>query len=525
MIFVGKNGKNYTSASQPLGKGGEGAVYSIVGMPDLVLKVYHEGKRTETRHRKLLAMLDSPLSPSAMNQVTWPVDVVYQNGSFMGYVMPAIKNGEELNVLHTDKYICTLSEKITVAKNLCAAVNSVHNAGQVCGDLNPNNINIDPNSLFVTLLDADSYHITQESRTYRCSVGLPEYLPREVQEKMKNGINLETAPLPTFSKYSDYFALAVHVFALLMNGCHPYACAVDNKVNISPLSQRKPSVTAPQPIDNICNGFFPFEEKRTGFTAPVYAPDYNYLPKEIRNLFKRAFVDSNNDPEKRPDTVEWYNALDAMQKELKSCTQNNKHMYPDKVKKCPWCELENRPLPTQASLSATVTNTPAAYTSATVKPQPSARTYTTHSAPRASSNTSTATSGGITESAGMFWFLTLAISLIFQAVIHSAFGDSLISGVFGSGGGGIESLGIDLAIMIGPWGFVVFSVIGTLIYNFLWCSSGQLYGYKWYHYVLSVLTSIGFSVLYIPIVYLLSFIVGIAACIFVVALLGTLASD
>ena len=125
----------------------------------------------------------------------------------------------------------------------------------------------------------------------------------------------------------------------------------------------------------------------------------------------------------------------------------------------------------------------------------------------------------------MFWFLTLAISLIFQAVIHSTFGDSLISGVFGSGGNGIESLGIDLAIMIGPWGFVVFSVIGTLIYNSLWCSSGQLYGYKWYHYVLSVLTSIGFSVLYIPIVYLLSFIVGIAACIFVVALLGTLAAD
>lgn len=523
MIFVGKNGKNYTLASQPLGKGGEGAVYSIDGMPGLVLKVYHEGKRTETRHRKLLAMLDSPLSPSAMQQVTWPVDVVYQNGSFMGYVMPAIKNGEELNVLHTDKYICTLSEKITVAKNLCAAVNSVHNAGQVIGDLNPNNINIDPNSLFVTLLDTDSYHVTQGSRTYRCGVGLPEYLPREVQEKMKNGINLETAPLPTFSKYSDYFALSVHVFALLMNGCHPFACAVDNKVNISPLSQRKPSVTAPQPIGNILNGFFPFEEKRQGFTTPVYAPDYNYLPNEIRSLFKRAFVDGHTDPEKRPTAVEWYNALDKMQKELKTCKQKDKHMFPDKVKKCPWCELENRPLPTQQSFATTVTNPPAvANTSA---PITNTQTFTTHTAPRAASNTATMTSGGITESAGMFWFLTLAISLIFQAVIHSTFGDSLISGVFGSGGNGIESLGIDLAIMIGPWGFVVFSVIGTLIYNSLWCSSGQLYGYKWYHYVLSVLTSIGFSVLYIPIVYLLSFIVGIAACIFVVALLGTLAAD
>ena len=82
----------------------------------------------------------SRLSPSAMQQITWPVDVVYQNNQFVGYVMPIIRNNEELNVMYSDKYTCTLSEKITIAKNLCAAINAVHNAGHICGDLNPKNI-------------------------------------------------------------------------------------------------------------------------------------------------------------------------------------------------------------------------------------------------------------------------------------------------------------------------------------------------------------------------------------------------
>ena len=182
-----------------------------------------------------MAMIDTPLSPQAMQQVTWPIDIVTQNGDFVGYVMPIIKNTESINCLYSDKYVSTLSERITIAKNLCAAINSIHEANQVCGDLNPNNIRIDINSARVTLVDTDSYHITEKdgSKVYRCEVGLPEYLPKEIQVKMKNGSNLSTAPLPTFTKETDNFALAVHIFALLMNGCHPFACSTNKIARLS----------------------------------------------------------------------------------------------------------------------------------------------------------------------------------------------------------------------------------------------------------------------------------------------------
>lgn len=124
--YVGANGAYYTIIEPALGKGGEGSVYKILEKPDYVLKVFIEKNRTETRRRKLLAMLNTPLPISAMSQITWPVDVVYDNGQFIGYVMPETKNNEDLNVMYSDKYICPLNEKITIAKNLCAAVNSIH---------------------------------------------------------------------------------------------------------------------------------------------------------------------------------------------------------------------------------------------------------------------------------------------------------------------------------------------------------------------------------------------------------------
>ncbi len=345
-VYTGTKNSNYTIIEPPIGKGGEGSIYRIKDKSNLVLKVFNPAKRDETRHRKLLAMIKSPLSPHAMKQVTWPVDVVYENGAFIGYVMPLLKRTEDLNVMYSDKYICTLSERITIAKNLCAAVNAIHQAGQVCGDLNPKNIGVDPDTAIITLVDTDSYHITENngSRTYRCEVGLPEYLAKEIQDKLHDnkGKDLRTLPLPTFTKETDLFALAVHIFALLMNGCHPFASAVDNKYNIDKLSQSKPSIVNPQPVENIRNCFFPFYEKRAGYITPQYAPDFSVLPKSIQSMFVKAFVDGGKNPKLRPSTENWYAALEDFEKHIKKCSKNRKHEYYDQLKKCPWCELDNK---------------------------------------------------------------------------------------------------------------------------------------------------------------------------------------
>lgn len=519
ITYTGKQGKKYSIIEPAVGKGGEGSVYKISGMPDYVLKVFADSKRTESRHRKLLAMIATPLSPSAMQQITWPTDVVYQNGNFAGYVMPAIKNNEDLNIMYSDKYICTLSEKITIAKNLCAAINAVHEAGQVCGDLNPKNIGVDPQSAKVTLVDTDSYHITEKggTRVYRCEVGMPEYLPKEIQVKMKNGLTLVNAPLPTFNKYTDLFALAVHIFALLMNGCHPFACAVSNKVNIAHLSASQPSVAAPQPIDNICSDFFPFYEKRQGITTPKYAPDFDTLPKFMQDLFVLAFVDGQKNPSKRPDTVTWYNALTQYQQNLSTCSKDKSHMYSSHLRKCPWCEVESR-------LKAVVPVTPPPQNTATSNPatwtynNPTLPNTPPSSNPQGGGNVQNS-NDGIMASSGMFWFLTLAIPLAIQAIILSVYGEELITALFGSGhGSGIESWGVNIAAAIGPWGFVICGIIGTCLYN-SYASKNASGGYKAYNYVLSIISSLLSAAAWVLVVFLVSFAILIIALIIIVVVI------
>lgn len=353
--YQGTKGTIYDAVEPALGHGGEGTVYRIKGKPDRVLKIFRDDKRTEMRHKKLRAMIDINPDKNILDQVTWPIDVVYDIKGFAGYVMPVVTDGDNLNVVYSDSYKATQEEKIHIAMNLCAAINSVHNIGQVCGDLNPANIKVYPNGR-VKLIDADSYHIVDKKsgRTYRCEVGIPEYIPHEVQLKMKGGADLKTAPLPTYTVDTDNFALAVHIFALLMHGCHPFACAADNSsAGIGNLSRNQNSIVCPQPIDNICCGFFPFYNKSLSLTTPVYAPSVQVLTPEIMTLFVQAFCDGYKNPSNRPTPVQWYAALEKMRRTLTICKRNKAHMYPSNLSYCPWCELEkkmnNYQLPPQRS--------------------------------------------------------------------------------------------------------------------------------------------------------------------------------
>ena len=147
--------------------------------------------------------------------------------------------------------------------------------------------------------------------------------------------------MPTFTKETDNFALAVHIFALLMNGCHPYACARDMGADIDSLSTCKSSVALPQPIENICTGNFTFYNPAKGTKPPVYAPDYGMLPENIRQLFARAFVTGSDDPAARPDAVEWFKALDGLLHSLKKCKTDATHIFPANAGSCPWCQLNS----------------------------------------------------------------------------------------------------------------------------------------------------------------------------------------
>lgn len=340
--YSGINGKIYILKDTYLNKGGEGTVYKVENYKGYVAKIFNEKKRTDNLHRKLLVMLQLPIKSEALNQMTWPLDILYNTESeFVGYIMHELENCVNLNMLYSEEYsYVTQKQKIIIAENLCCAVNSVHNAGQICGDLNPQNIEINAQTARITLIDTDSYHIKEKytGQTYRCEVGIPEYIAPELQQKMQEGINLQNAALPTYTENTDNFALAIHIFALLMNGCHPFACAV----NDSNAKNGKESISPPQPNENICSGRMVFFKQEDNLKIPVYAPDIKSLPDNIRQLFKKAFIDGWSNPDARPKPTQWFWALEEYEKQLTKCNKNKNHIYYKQLPKCPWCEMEER---------------------------------------------------------------------------------------------------------------------------------------------------------------------------------------
>ncbi len=354
--YQGLSGKIYTIAEKKLAGGGEGSIYRLIGNEYQVAKIFKADKRSSGREEKLRYMVRTALSNEQLEEITWPQDVLYDQTGFVGYIMPKLINTSSLTSIYSvgagNQF--DLRHRLLVAINLCHAIQTVHNMGQVCGDLNPQNICVnldtnDKNHMFhVTLVDTDSYHFHAQGKTYRCEVGLSDYIAPEVQKKMTNGLTLRTAPLPTYTKETDLFALAVHIFTLLMNGCHPFACAKDtNGVLENTMSQMdesfvKDSVTAPQPIENIKYGFFPFYEKRDGITHPVYAPSFDFLPMDLQNLFVRTFVEGYSNPLSRVDTQEWINALMQVKDSLVVCNKNAGHYYFSHKAACGLCDAEER---------------------------------------------------------------------------------------------------------------------------------------------------------------------------------------
>ncbi len=357
MQYRGLRGDIYNVDMQKLAGGGEGSIHNVIGNDLLVAKIFRPDKRNQDREEKLCYMVQNPMTKEQLSYITWPLDVLYDMNGFAGYIMQKVNNMQSLTALYSEeKY--DLRYRLLAAYNVCVAIDAIHEAGQICGDLNPQNIliNLDSsdeiNSFHVTLVDVDSYHVVTPTKTYRCEVGLPDYLAPEIQNKMVNGVTLRNASLPTYTQETDLFALAVHIFCLLMNGCHPFACAKRVNGNLyDTMGQMKEnsnrnSVVAPQPIENIKTGYFPFFHQKENITVPVYAPFFDDLPEDIRLLFIKTFVDGYENPDQRATTDEWIQVLKSYVLQIRSdyslLSCGKGHYYFNVGRDCPLCNIDQK---------------------------------------------------------------------------------------------------------------------------------------------------------------------------------------
>lgn len=360
----------YYSIHTALASGGEGTVYNLYGHDDLAAKIYSPvtfktDQDRKMREKKLRTMLNMQIkiNPDGVTRIAWPQDILYDiDGNLAGFTMPKVNADYKLYDIYRggngavrDRIYPNYTWKYSVqfAYHLAWIVDYLHSYNIVIADFNPNNIVIDTTQNTVVLIDCDSFDITYGGEHFPCMVGMPEVLAPELQttSSVING---------SFSRQSDNFSLAIHIFRLLMNNEDPFGGIITTGESMSAIAANQA----------ICNGECPYVRNVPGRSIPPHAPSLGMLPPEIINLFKKTFdytdITAKQNIPYRSTAKEWcltlapYGSPDPNSR-LKTCSVNPKHVYPIHNKECPWCKIEfpePAATPSKAVSSSPIASTP-----------------------------------------------------------------------------------------------------------------------------------------------------------------------
>jgi eukaryotic-like serine/threonine-protein kinase len=338
MMRVTLSDGTVVTAGPALTQAGEGSIHPVVERPDLVLKIFHSNLTGRAEKLQKVAAMTAcrpagAVQPDGFVVLTWPLDVVCDGGATVGYVMPRIDTAtaveihtmsnpaDRLNPLPSAPQwtkSATWGHLVNVAANLCLAVQTVHRVDAVIGDFQERNILV-ANTTRVTLVDCDSMQFcAPDEQVFPCAVGRPEFTAPELR-----GIDLRTQHR---EQPSDLFALAVHIYLLLMGGNHPFMrgrwSGDGEQPDAGTLAVSGEWVGAPG--------------SRLG-PHPL-APPVDFLPADIQELFGRALTGGAQDPAVRPTAAEWRAALQRIQ--VRMCPRSA-HQIPLGTTACPWCAIDD----------------------------------------------------------------------------------------------------------------------------------------------------------------------------------------
>ena len=308
-----------------LGRGGEGAVYSVPSRPRSVAKIYAQTPDDHTS-RKLGAMVQ--LGTDALASfAAWPQNVLSdeRTGHVVGFLMPRVEDHREIHALYgpidrkTAFPDASWAFLLRAARNVAAAFDVVHGHGHVIGDVNQGNVVVSRKAT-VQLIDCDSFQITHLGRMYPCRVGVPLFTPPELQGQRLE----EVARTPDH----DRFGLAVLIFHLLFMGRHPFA-------------GRHPERAIPVQAA-IREGLFAFgwDAARQGWQPPPHSLRLLETSAPVARLFELAFGREAAGGGPRPAAAEWVAALDELEASTAICGEDPRHVHPKANGSCPWCRIE-----------------------------------------------------------------------------------------------------------------------------------------------------------------------------------------
>lgn len=310
--------------AQPIGSGGEGAIYVDQTQPDRVVKLFINP--TFEREQKVAAMIQAP-PPHVIERFdkgrplvrfAWPIEVIRtEQGVFAGFTMPRIDTAQSIGLerfflarerqrlRNRDDYPFRLS----IAINIAQVLHDLHRVGHACIDLKPQNILIDTSQGFISLVDCDSFRITTASQMFPAAVATAEYLAPEFHGNPQSANHAQ-----------DLFAAALLFFRLLNNDIAPTTGIVDRSNAPSDAPGRiREGLLLPNSLAEM---------------RPIPTDIHQLLPDDTLALFCRAFSAAGS----RPSLLQWRDHLrELLSNRLSPCRIDRSHFALPKG--CPDCFL------------------------------------------------------------------------------------------------------------------------------------------------------------------------------------------
>lgn len=308
-----------------LGKGGEGAVYEVMGRQDTVAKIYLKDVSPE-RAEKLAAM-QSLLTPKLASLTAWPSELLRTSqGRIAGFLMPNMRSSKDIHALYGPR--SRLAEfpqadwrmLVRAALNTARAFAVLHEADCLVADVNHGGIRVAPDAT-VKLIDCDSFQVRLNAKTFLCEVGVENFTPPELQ-----GVSFRTTLRTT---NHDNFGLAVLVFHLLMMGRHPFAGRYRGAEDM--------------PIPKAIGQFryaYGRDKAATGMEPPPNTPAVSIAGDEIVAFWEQSFGRTGTRPGGRPSAEQWVRVLQKAETAFARCDHHSGHFYLRSTVQCPWCPIE-----------------------------------------------------------------------------------------------------------------------------------------------------------------------------------------
>lgn len=324
-LFFNARGERI-SLGPELGRGGEGAVYTLPREPQRVAKLYLGAPPAE-QARKLQWMAENA-PPGVEKLAAWPLEVLHEGragGPVRGFTMARVGGFKPIHLLYSTasrrKEFPTADWAFLVQTALnCAGVfEELHAAGHLVGDVNESNLLVSPKDATVRLIDCDSFQIRAGGQVFRCEVGVPLFTPPELQGQSFAGLERTAS--------HEGFSLAVLLFHLLFLGRHPFTGVFTGQGEMTPERAIREFRFA-----------YGRNARALQMAPPAIHLPLSTLPAELTVLFEQAFAPDASRTG-RPTATAWYQALQNLARSLRTCPQEPTHRYPQHLAACPWCEM------------------------------------------------------------------------------------------------------------------------------------------------------------------------------------------